>query len=189
MDMAAGLFDDEDVPDQPQGGGSGGSAQAEAEEGQDPALRRAPAKPDPEEVEKHFATHIPRRMWCPICAQATMEEDQHFRAEEDHKAGGLPMVCMDYKEVSKGTPPHVVLRLRGTGSTYGVRTLQKGSGDQWLVRRLVDWIDSRGIKDCELWVKSDGEPAIRALQRATRERRGEGRTCRTRHCTIPKPMG
>ena len=60
------------------------------EEGQDPKERRAPMKPSPEEVAKHNLTHIPRRMWCKICAEADLQEDPHRKSKIDHKGDGIP---------------------------------------------------------------------------------------------------
>ena len=56
----------------------GGGEVPEGEEGAEPVLRHAPIKPDQEEVDRHYATHIPRRLWCPVCVQASLEEDPHF---------------------------------------------------------------------------------------------------------------
>ena len=142
------------------------------ERGPLPRLRRAPAQPDQDEVDQHNASgHIPRRLWCPACVRASLEEDPHRHAGVDHRDEGLPLVCLDYKELSKDQPPHLVMRVRGTGATYGVRCSRKGPEDQWLVERLVSKLEAWGMQDIHLWVKSDGEPAIVALQRAIRDRR------------------
>ena len=69
------------------------------EKGQDPKGRTAPAKPSPEEVARHNLTHIPRRMWCKICAEADIQEDPHWKSGVDHKSDGMPEVHMDYKEI------------------------------------------------------------------------------------------
>ena len=101
---------------------------------------------DQEEVDRHRAAgHATRRMWCPSCAQASIEEDDHARTGPDHKDTGLPMVCLDFKELAKNLPPHVVMRLRGTGSTYGVKCARKGPEDRWVVQRLASNIESWGI--------------------------------------------
>ena len=72
-------------------------------------------------IDKHFASgHVPRRLRCPICAEASLQEDPHRRGEFDHADGGLAMVCMDFKEFVKGRLVHIVLRERSTGTTYGV---------------------------------------------------------------------
>ena len=62
----------------------------EGEEGKDPKGRNAPVKPSPEEVAKHNLTHIPRRMWCKVCAEADIQEDPHRRSGADHKDDGEP---------------------------------------------------------------------------------------------------
>ena len=95
-------------------------------------------------------------------------------AAEDHGEQGLATVCMDYKEMINGRPVHIVLREKTTGTTYGVKCESKGAGDEWLVQRLVAKIDSWGLKDFNIWIKSDCEPAIRALQRAIRRARPGG---------------
>ena len=48
---------------------------SDGEEGPEPVLRNAPTKPDQDEVDRHYTTHVPRRLWCPICAEASLEED------------------------------------------------------------------------------------------------------------------
>ena len=70
-------------------------------------------------------------------------------------------MCMDDKELEKGRPVHIVIRERGAGSTFGTMCKHKGPMDEWIVQRLVDKIDGWGLRDCELWVKSDCEPAVR----------------------------
>ena len=81
---------------------------------------------------------------------------------------GVPIVCMDYKEMVKGRPVHVILRERDTGYTCGIRCLQEGASDEWLVRRLAVTLGNRGLRECALWIKSDGELAMRALQAAVK---------------------
>ena len=79
-----------------------GPREDDREEGQDPRERKAPMKPSPEDVARHNLTHIPRRMWCKVCAEADMQEDPHKKSKIDHKDNGIPEVHMDYKELHKG---------------------------------------------------------------------------------------
>ena len=140
-------------------------------EGQDPAVRRAPIKPSSEEVERHNTTHIPRRMWCKVCAEAALQEDPHYKSGVDHKDDGVPEVHMDYKEIRKGKRPFLVMRERASGATFGVRCSSKGDDDSWAVKRcnekLVDW----GLSRVRLTIRSDGEPAIRAFRKAMKDGR------------------
>ena len=102
------------------------------------AIREAPVRPEQPEVDRHFASgQVPRRLWCPICARASLEEDPHRRASEDRRDNGLAMICLDYKEWVKGRAPHLVMRERCTGRTFGSRCTHKGSEDTWLVNRIV----------------------------------------------------
>ena len=137
------------------------------EQGPLPQLRTTPDQPSQDEIERHNAAgHIPRRLWCPVCCRASLEEDPHHHSGVDHRDDGIPLVCLDYKELSKSQPPHLVMRVRGTGATYGVRSSRKGPEDRWLIRRLAAKIKTSGLGEVNLWVKSDGEPAIVAVQRA-----------------------
>ena len=92
----------------------------------------------------------------------------------DHKDDGLAMVVMDYKELRKDRPPHLIMRERSTGATYGLRCARKGAGDAWVVQRVVDKLESWSLKQFCLWIKSDGEPAMKNLQQAIRAARTQG---------------
>ena len=152
----------------------GGLREDDYEEGQDPSERKAPMKPSPEEVSRHNLTHIPRRMWCKVCAEADMQEDPHRKSKVDHKDDGIPEVHMDYKELHKGKRPFLILRERATGSTFGMRCSQKGPGDAWVVKRCVENIEQWGLARVRMMVRSDGEPAIKALRDAIKQaRKGE----------------
>ena len=145
------------------------------EQGPRPNLRAAPTRPDQEDVDRHYAAgHVPRRLWCPVCAHAALDEDPDRRSVDDHHDDGLAMVCLDYKEFAKMRPQYVVMRERFTGQTCGVECAGKGADDTWLVQRLGERIPQWGLKDFVLWLKSDGEHGMRALQKAIREARGSG---------------
>ena len=68
----------------------------------------------------------------------------------------------------------MVARERCTGATYGARCLRKGPSDQWIVGRVIEKLGDGGLAEVVLWVKSDGEPAIKALQEAIRLKRKQG---------------
>ena len=143
-------------------------------EGQDPRERKAPMKPSPEEVARHNLTHIPRRMWCKICAEADLQEDPHKRSKIDHKGDGIPEIHMDYKELHKGKRPFLILRERATGGTFGLRCSHKGPSDEWAVKRCAEKIEQWGFERVRLVVRSDGEPAIKAMREAIKHaRKGE----------------
>ena len=71
-------------------------------EGQAPTLLRSPIRPSAEDVEKHDATHVPYRNWCPICVAARGKEDPHRRqvgARQRRRKAGLPKFSLDYQEL------------------------------------------------------------------------------------------
>ena len=148
-----------------------GPESKDGDEGKEAKERRAPTKPSPEEVAKHDLTHIPRRMWCKVCAEADLQEDPHVKSRVDHKDDGIPQVHMDYKELHKGKRPFLVLRERATGATFGMRCMQKGPGDEWAVKRCVEKIEQWGLARVRLTVRSDGEPAIKSLREAIKQAR------------------
>ena len=43
-------------------------------EGHAPVLLRSPIRPSAEDVERHDATHVPYRNWCPTCVAARGKE-------------------------------------------------------------------------------------------------------------------
>ena len=77
-------------------------------EGRDPVILREPIRPSAEAVDKHNATHMPFRSWCPVCVQARGKEDAHPRDRSRHSEGGsLAKVFLDYQEFkskAKGKP-------------------------------------------------------------------------------------
>ena len=53
-------------------------------------VTRNPADPTPEERERHDATHLPYRPWCPICVEARATEDPHYKLIAEEREQGLP---------------------------------------------------------------------------------------------------
>ena len=62
-------------------------------------VTRNPADPTPEERERHDATHLPYRPWCPICVEAQATEDPHYKLTAEEREQGLPQLCADYCEI------------------------------------------------------------------------------------------
>ena len=59
-------------------------AEEEEEETEEIAIKlaRDPGCPSKEERERHYATHMPFRSWCPVCVQAKGKENPHWRKVE-----------------------------------------------------------------------------------------------------------
>ncbi len=138
-----------------------------------PRTLNAPIKPSAEDVEKHYHTHFPYRNWCPVCVKAKGREDAHPRSRgDDGDKGGLPIISLDYQEFDEEAedPQRVIIGVdEATGSVFGHYVACKGIGDGWIVKRLVKDIEDIGRSSIIL--KTDGEPAIVAVQSAIQSAR------------------
>ena len=137
-----------------------------------PRVLRSPVKPSKEDVERHYTTHLQYRSWCPICVQARGREDPHKRKTEKAQKG-LPVVSLDYVELdgdADDATKTIVAKDEDSGAVLQYKILMKGPKDDWLVKRLVRDIEEFGRTDIRL--KTDGEPAIIALQAKIQEGRG-----------------
>ena len=130
-----------------------------------PQILKTPVMPSKEDVQSHFATHLPYRSWCRICIKAKLKEDGHFRVKVEKKQEGLPIISLDYQDMnedSKAKQKVIIGKDELTGATFGHYILCKGLGDEWVSKQIVKDIQEFGHGDIIL--KTDGEPAIVALQ-------------------------
>ena len=155
-------------------------------EGQAPTFLRSPIRPSAEDVEKHDATHVPYRNWCPICVAARGKEDPHKRqvgARQGRRKAGLPKFSLDYQklksklkkkdekteenkvEADDGESLKIIVgKDEPTGMLTSHRVEVKGPGDEWIIRRLVKDVEELGRGD--IIIKTDGEPSMLAVQKA-----------------------
>ena len=138
--------------------------QEEPTEALDAKLKHSPCLPSPAEVARHCATHLPYRSWCPICVRAKAKEDPHRRAVEglDEKTG-YPVISMDYAFLENKVTT-LIVKDDATGSVLAYDCLSKGTGDAWVLKQLARDLEDWGRQD--IHVKTDGEPAMLALQKA-----------------------
>ncbi len=130
-----------------------------------PRALNAPIKPSAEEVCKHCITHIPYRNWCRICVESKGKEDPHPRganskSEEDKT--GIPIVSLDYNALEKSEVMTIVGKDESTGMPFQHRVEHKGIAYEWVAKRIIKDLEDIGRRDVIL--KTDGEPAIVALQ-------------------------
>ena len=131
-----------------------------------PKSLRSPIKPSAEDVASHNLTHATYRNWCPACVGAKGREDAHRRAathEEDKS--GLPIVALDYAMINDETDKEMKLiigKCEATNNLLAHQVLCKGVADEWATKRIVRDLEELGKSGIIL--KTDGEPAIVALQ-------------------------
>ena len=140
-----------------------------------PKSLTSPIRPPDGEVAKHELTHMPYRPWCRVCVEARGKEDPHKQKKRDpDDESGLPIVSLDYQEMNE----KLMLRLlvgkdEATGCVLAHSAVCKGPRDEWLMRRIVN--DLRELGRPDIILKTDGEPAIVAVQEDVQSRR-PGRT-------------
>ena len=70
------------------------------EEGLIPKVKKVVTKPTPEEVERHMATRIPFREWCPHCVAGKSKIDPHLKRSRDERA--VAKISLDYMYMATG---------------------------------------------------------------------------------------
>ena len=150
-----------------------GGASAGPDEGQSPKFKCIPCMPTQSEIHLHDLSHLPYRNWCPICVRSKAKEDPHRRHPDGHnEEHGLPIISMDY-ELLEDKEVMLVVKDEVSGAVLAYDCTCKGPGDEWVPKQLARDLDAWGRKD--ICLKTDGEPAIMAVQREVAKLRS-GRT-------------
>ena len=148
-----------------------------------------PADPTPEERERHYATHLPYRSWCPVCVQARAREDGHYARTREEREVGLPCIAMDYAETGDlrekseddaKSKEEDLLENKDEADVYKRKLLVgrdkwsshtfvhlvkcKGTEDPHVVKKVRDSIEELGYR--KILLKTDGEPALVQVQEA-----------------------
>ncbi len=130
----------------------------------------SPVGPSARAIELHNYTHLPYRCWCNPCREARAREDAHARLkhgtdEEELEGNALPIISLDYQELNEDAePPQKVIvgKDEKTGSVFCHKVIAKGLTDEWAVRKVIQDIEDVGRS--QVILKTDGEPAIKAVQ-------------------------
>ncbi len=132
------------------------------QEAQEPKFKCIPCLPTSHEIVLHDLSHLPYRNWCPICVKAKAKEDPHRRKADGYgEENGLPIISLDY-ELLEEKMTMLVAKDNATGCVLSYDCICKGPNDEWVVKQLIKDIETWGRKD--ICLKTDGEPAIVALQ-------------------------
>ncbi len=170
-----------------------GGIQGEEEEGQEAEVACKPCMPTEEEVEKHNATHIPFRSWCPYCVAGKAKCNPHFKKDGD-RPSSVNVVSLDYafigdksvveqeeeekdeeeegeveEDESGGEKSNLtVLAMRDRKHGYVCASVVPRKGDHpYTVHRVgYDLSNILGYK--RVILKSDQEPAIKKLKATVR---------------------
>ena len=123
-----------------------------------------PKMPTKTEIEEHNLTHLPFRSWCRHCVRGRGKELPHKRVGEH---GEMPELHVDMCFLGEEKDPHntitvLVGRERSTRMTMATVVPAK-SARSFTSRRLVAFMKEVGILHGDLLVKSDQEPAVKAI--------------------------
>ena len=140
-------------------------AEIEIEEADVP---RVPAKvytPTPEEYNKHCATHLPYRNWCPICVQAKKRNPAHKHKSTNESKNYIPVISMDYmymnETMDESNNPILVVHDSVSEGVWAIFARRKGDS-AYVTQKVVHIISRLGYS--KIIIKSDQEPAIKAVE-------------------------
>ena len=150
----------------------------EAEEGRAAKPLRAPTLPSAEEVEAHMVSHIPYRAWCSHCVRGRGKSFARHRVNRQGDPEEVPVVSIDYgffgapgelpADAVGGAqmPVLVVVRDRKSKALFSHLVPSKGVEHFYPEHALVRDIKFLGYPS--VVIKSDQEPAIKALAEAVK---------------------
>ena len=158
-------------------------AEAAPEDAGERAPVRARARPTlltAQEVEEHSVTHYPYRAWRRYCVASAGRKDRHKRDPTGGQDEAVPVVAADYGFLAgdpeegpkEGLSPILVVRDKMGRSVFADMVSQKGL-DEWAVRQMTNHVLSLGYPSVRL--RSDGEPAIKALHAGRQSPEDAGR--------------
>ena len=149
----------------------------EAEEGRAAKPIRSPSLPSLEEVEAHSVSHIPFRAWCSHCVRGRGKSYAHRRVVRSDDTEEIPVISIDYgffgapgelpaDAVGGHKMPVLVARDRRSKALFTHLVPSKGVENLYPEQALCR--DIRFLAYPEVVVKSDQEPAIKAVAEAVK---------------------
>ena len=164
----------------------------EVQEGRAPRLLKDPGQPSAQERAAHACIHVPFRAWCRECVLGRGRDRQHRRIEDED---GVPRVSMDYMFLTEhgifGTIDEAEASMQADSdaqrhcltvmvlkdfrytSIWAYPVEGKGvSAAEWLITQIPEDLDTCGLDQCRLVLKSDQEPGIVEVPQAIKAARG-----------------
>ena len=127
---------------------------------------REPGDPTPEERAQHELTHLPFRSWCRFCVMGRGRQEGHFRQSKKESSDNMPEISLDYAfPASEGGVgvTMLVARERRTRMTCATVVPKKGTTGAFAAKRINAFLRELGVDKMDVILKSDGEPAIKAV--------------------------
>ena len=131
---------------------------------------RDPGRPTKEEVAKHNITHMPFRAWCAACVGGKAKDRLHHSVDGGNKE--VPQVVFDYMMGGEGDSETAAIQVtkdRRSRMIFAHVVPRKGMIHAHGAAEMLKDMEKLGYH--EVILKSDGEPALKAIQKEVRERR------------------
>ncbi len=160
-------------------------------EGEPQKAVRSPKRPSLKEVEEHELTHCPYRAWCDHCVRGQAKDDAHPAVAGEMAESAVVRVLMDYCFFQEGLKSKVTEHEESTTaktsltvmvmletlchSVWAYAVESKGAGETWMTEQIVEDIETIGLTNERIIMKSDQEPSIIDVQKSVaRARSGYG---------------
>ena len=137
-----------------------------------------PGQPTRGQREEHNLTHFPFRSWCRACVLGRAKDKPSRTIKAQFAESVLPRVRMDYcfltEDVDKESGEHGETEVESARTTITVAVMQdsltksvwsyavesKGSMEEWMVQQACEDLETIGLKNERIVLKSDQEPAM-----------------------------
>ena len=134
----------------------------ESEEAAVPKVHSRKFSPSPEEYNRHCATHLPYRNWCPICVQAKRKNPSHQKKRGEDKEHDVSVLSMDYMYLNEsedeGNLPILVIHDSISRGIWSILVKRKGNYCSYVSERICKIVTFLGY--AKLVIKCDQEPAL-----------------------------
>ena len=142
---------------------------------------REPRMPSDRERREHEATHCPYRSWCEHCVRGAGAEYHHSSVRGANAEESVPRVILDYcfftEEAKRTADEHteaveavtsltaLVMKETMYDSVWAYALKSKSvSEDPWIVDQVVDDLNTIGMANERVIIKSDQESSITEMQ-------------------------
>ena len=170
----------EDVRDEVEG---------EGEEAHRERPLRDPGQPTQEMIDEHEVTHMDFRSWCAACVRGRAQANPSRTVKGLFAEHVLPRVRMDYahltEEVETKEGEHgeertvssnasltcAVMQESLTKSVWAYAVASKGAKENWMVDQVLEDLETAGLRNDRIVLKTDQEPAITEVMKEVQRRR------------------
>ena len=156
------------------------------EEAESQRALRDPGSPSKADREEHDLTHLPYRPWCDACVRGRAKDKMSLRLTEAYSHSCVPRVRMDYCYLTEKTADEATGETDqdpGAGDSATVLVVQesvcrsvwayavdrKGATEEWVVSQVAEDLDTVGLRNDRVIIKSDQEVSIIDVARAVAE--------------------